>query len=211
MPERRTVPFEPGLEPEGEPVPIVHHQHVLVLPRPRLRSYRRPLHATPASGRYGLPRPVLERVLAEAAPLQNGGAVVALATFLGRYQTGPRCLGRAFPIDRRALVGHRDLGLSEAKVRGGIKALLEIGFIEREEPLAGLRYRRTAEGLYRRPILFRIAPAYLELFTAANRTPRSGPRAAQGRRRPASAGASPLPASPLPATPSRLSWGSTEG
>src|SRR5829696_2426679 len=60
LPECRTVPLSRALSREGEPVPIVQHQHVLVLPRPRLRSCRHPLHAAPASGRYSLPRPVLD-------------------------------------------------------------------------------------------------------------------------------------------------------
>src|SRR5215207_2594577 len=112
MPERRTVPFEPGLEPEGEPVPAVHHQHVLVLPRPRLRSCRHPLHAAPASGRYSLPRPILDRLQAALAPAKNREAALVLAVFLGRYWSAPARLGQAFPIDRRALCGHRDLPLT---------------------------------------------------------------------------------------------------
>ena len=95
---------EPGLEPEGEAVPIVHHQHVLVLPRPRLRSCRRPLHASPASGRYSLPRPVLDRLQAALAPAKNREAALVLAVFLARYWSAPARLGQAFPIDRRALV-----------------------------------------------------------------------------------------------------------
>src|SRR5829696_7577181 len=81
FPQRRSFagvshrPPEPGLEPEGEVVPAVHHQLVLapilVLPRLRLRSCRRPLHAAPASGRYSLPRPILDRLQAALAPAKN--------------------------------------------------------------------------------------------------------------------------------------------
>jgi len=54
MPHRSS---EPCLEPEGKALPAVHHQLVLAPilarhPRLRLRSCRRPLQASPASGRY---------------------------------------------------------------------------------------------------------------------------------------------------------------
>src|SRR5215203_2696986 len=126
--------LEPGLEPEGKAVPIVHHQLVLVLPRPRLRSCRRPLHASPASGRYSLPRPVLDRLQAALAPAKNREAALVLAVFLARYWTSPGRLELPFPADRRALCGHRDLPLTETRVRGAIKLLEEVGFLEREEP-----------------------------------------------------------------------------
>jgi len=112
-----------ALSLEGEPVSIVHHQHVLVLPRPRLRSCRRPLHASPASGCYNLPRPVLDKLHAALAPAKNREAALVLAVFLARYWSAPARLGQPFPIDRRALCGHRDLPLTEARVRGAIAAL----------------------------------------------------------------------------------------
>ena len=196
LPECRTVPLSRALSLEGEPVPVVHHQHVFVLPRPRLRSCQRPLHASPTSGRYRLPRPVLDRLLGEAAPLRNGEAVVLLATFVARFQTGPRCLGRSFPLDRRVLAAHPALGLSEARVRGALAALVALGFLEAEEAAPGRRYQRTVEGLHRRAVLYRVAPAYAELFTAANRTPRRAPGRAVG-------GGRALAAPPMPAAASR--------
>jgi hypothetical protein len=47
-----------------------------------------------------------------------------------------------FPIDRRALAGREDLGLTEAQVRGAIRVLEEIGFLARFVT-SGSRYRRT--------------------------------------------------------------------
>ena len=196
-------PPEPGLEPEGEPVPIVHHQHVLVLPRPRLRSCRRPLHAAPASGRYSLPRPVLDRLQAALAPAKNREAALVLAVFLARYWSAPARLGQAFPIDRRALCGHRDLGLTEARVRGAIRALEEVGYLERIVPEPGRRYQRTADGLHRQPLAFRFGTEFEATFEAANKRPGRGPRAAQDGRRP-------LPASSVPATRPRPSWSPPE-
>src|SRR5918995_4077544 len=179
---------EPGLEPEGKAVPIVHHQLVLAPilarhPRPRLRSCRRPLHASPASGRYSLPRAVLDQLQAALAPAKNREAALVLAVFLARYWTAPARLGQAFPIDRRALCGHRDLPLTEARVRGAIAALEEVGFLERIVPEPGRRYQRTPEGLHRQPLAFRFGAEFEALF-AANKRPGRGPRAAQDGRRP---------------------------
>ena len=187
-----------ALSLEGEPVPIVQHQHVLVLPRPRLRSCRRPLHASPASGRYSLPRSILDRLQAALAPAKNREAALVLAVFLARYWSAPARLGQAFPIDRRALCGHRDLPLTEARVRGAIAALEEVGYLARIVPEPGRRYQPTADGLHRRPLVFHFGAEFEALFAAANKRPRRGPRAAQDGRRP-------LPASP-PATRPRPSW-----
>ena len=141
-------------------MPAVQHQLVLApvlahRPRPRLRSCRRPLHASPASGRYSLPRPVLDRLQAALAPAKNREAALVLAVFLARYWSAPARLGQAFPIDRRALCGHRDLPLTEARIRGAVKLLEEVGFLEREEPEPGRRYQPTVEGLHRRPLVYR--------------------------------------------------------
>src|SRR5829696_7730287 len=203
LPECRTVPLSRALSLEGEPVPIVQHQHVLVLPRPRLRSCRRPLHASPASGRYSLPRPVLDRLQAALAPARNREAALVLAVFLARYWTSPARLGQAFQIDRRALVDHRDLPLTESRIRGAIAALEEVGFLARIVPEPGRRYQRTADELHRRPLAFHFGAEFQALFTAANKRPGCSPRAAQDGRRP-------LPASPLPATRPRPSWGPPE-
>src|SRR5215207_8814824 len=202
-------PPEPGLEPEGKAVPAVHHQLVLAPilaapilarhPRPRLRSCRRPLHASPASGRYSLPRPVLDQLQAALAPAKNREAALVLAVFLARYWSAPNRLGLPFPADRRALCGHRDLLLTEARVRGAIAALEEVGYLERIVPEPGRRYQRTADGLHRQPLAFHFGGEFASLFEAANKRPRRAPQAAQDGRRP-------LPASPLPATCPRFSW-----
>jgi hypothetical protein len=189
-------------------VPAVHHQLVLAPilarhPRLRLRSCRRPLQAAPASGRYSLPRPILDRLQAALAPAKNREAALVLAVFLARYWTSPARLGQPFVIDRRALCGHRDLPLTEARVRGAIAALEEVGYLERIVPEPGRRYQRTPEGLHRHPLAFRFGGEFASLFAVANKRPCRGPQKPQDGRRP-------LPASPVPATRPRLSWGPPE-
>ena len=199
---------EPGLEPEGKAVPAIHHQLVLAPilarhPRLRLRSCRRPLHASPVSGRYSLPRPVLDRLQVALAPARNREAALVLAVFLARYWSAPARLGQAFQIDRRALCGHRDLPLTEARIRGAIAALEEVGYLARIVPEPGRRYQRTADGLHRRPLVFHFGAEFEALFAAANKRPRRSFRAAQDGRRP-------LPAPSAPATRSRPSWALSE-
>jgi hypothetical protein len=180
-------------------VPIVQHQHVLVLPRPRLRSCRRPLYAAPACGRYSLPRPILDRLQAALAPARNREAALTLAVFLARYWSAPARLGQAFQIDRRALAGHRDLPLTEARVRGAIAALEEVGFLARIVPEPGKRYQPTVDGLHRRPLAFHFGAEFQATFEAANKRPRRGPQKPQD-------GRWLLPTVPLPAARQRPSW-----
>jgi hypothetical protein len=175
---------------EGEVVPAVQHQHVLVLPRPRRRSCRRPLHASPASGRYSLPRPILDRLQAALAPAKNREAALVLAVFLARYWTAPARLGQAFPIDRRALCGHRDLPLTEARVRGAIAALEEVGYLVRIVPEPGRRYQPTVDGLHRRPLVFHFGAEFQAAFDSANKRPRRCPQKLQDGRRPLPASSS---------------------
>ena len=87
---------------------------------------------TEGGGGYRLPRTIELRLAAAARDLRNGEAVMALARFLARFHTAPAVLGRAFPVDRAALAAVEALGLTEARVRGALKALEEVGFLVRE-------------------------------------------------------------------------------
>jgi hypothetical protein len=78
-------------------------------------------------------------------------------------------LEKPFPIDRRALSRHRDLELAKAKIRGAIKTLEEIGFLERIILEKGSPYQRTEIGLHRRPIQFRFGIEYCSAFNRANK------------------------------------------
>ncbi len=82
-----------------------------------------------------------------------------IAVFLARFWSSPRRLLCALPVDRRALAEHEALGLTEARVRGTLAVLVEVGFLARYEPEAGKKYQRTEGGLQRRAILHRFNPA----------------------------------------------------
>src|SRR3954447_12171918 len=116
----------------------------------RRRSVRRPF--TPAQqgrGHYRLPHEIQDRLTTALAPYRNREAAFALATFLARFWSMPARVVGAFPIDRRELANHPALGLTEAKVRGAIRTLEEVGFLDRAIPPSGSRYKPTEDGLQR--------------------------------------------------------------
>src|SRR5688500_6889889 len=90
----------------------------------------------------------------------------------------------AFPIDRRALANRSDLGLTEAQVRGAVRALESVGFLDRALPEKGSAYRAVgpAGELRRKPVLFRFGGEYAPLFAAANNRAAAA-RGGQGRAR----------------------------
>lgn len=139
--------------------------YVPTLPAQRVR---RGLWSPPMPvGPYKLPPDVQERLTVALRDFRNREAALALAVFLGRYWSTPARLVLAFPIDRRALTDHAVLGLTEARVRGAIATLENIGFIDRETP-QGSRYRATDAGLHRKPVLYRFGSGYREAFDKAN-------------------------------------------
>src|SRR3954447_13658917 len=154
--------------PRVELAPVAHP--LLPLPRPpssRRRSSRRPF-APPRAGVYRLLHDVRDRLAAALAPYRNCDAAFALAMFLGRFWSTPARLLTAFPIDRRELAEHAALGLSEARVRGAIRALEEVGFLVRAVA-SGSTHKPTPDGLHRKPVLFLFESDYGSLFSAANR------------------------------------------
>src|SRR3954449_12358547 len=166
---------------------------LLPFPRPaprRSRSNRRPF--TPSQGGvYRFPHDVRDHLATALRPFRNRDAAFALVTFLGRFWSTPNRLLAAFPIDRRELAGHAALGLTEARVRGAIRTLEQVGFLDRAV-VSGSTHRPTPDGLHRKPVLFMFGSEYGPLFGAANR------RAAAARER-----RSGLRRTPTPATPSR--------
>src|SRR5215207_2588210 len=92
---------------------------------------------------------------------------MALATFIARFWTAPKRLGLPFMLDRRALAPVEALGLTEARVRGAIRALERVGFIERM-PTTGQTHQATPDGLHRRPVAFVFGPEYRDAFKRAN-------------------------------------------
>src|SRR5918997_460268 len=158
-------------------MPAVHP--LLPLPwaaRARVRSLRRPFTPSKNAGPYRLPHDGRDRLSAALAPFRNRDAAFALAVFLGRFWSTPARLLSAFPIDRRELADHAALGLTEARVRGAIRTLEEIGFLDRAVR-SGSTHQPTPDGLHRKPVLFMFGSDYGPLFNAANR------RAAAARER----------------------------
>src|SRR3954453_7230600 len=153
---RRAVEALPCAElpaPVGPPL--------LPLPRPpssRRRGSRRPF-APSSAGVYRLPHDVRDRLAGALTPYRNRDAAFALAVFLGRFWSTPARLLAAFPIDRRELADHGALGLTEARVRGAIRALEEVGFLDRAVA-SGSTHQPTPDGLHRKPVLFLFGSGY---------------------------------------------------
>jgi hypothetical protein len=159
----------PALNPAHPLLPLLRP------PSSRQRRSRRPFAPSPC-GPYRLPHDVRDRLAAALVPFRNRDAAFTLAVFLGRFWSAPARLVTAFPIDRRELADHAALGLTEARVRGAIRVLEEVGFLDRAVR-SGSTHQPTPEGLHRKPILFMFGAEYGLLFNAANK------RAAAARER----------------------------
>jgi hypothetical protein len=157
-------------------------QHRLTLPRPMARSVRRPFHPSPNTGTYKLPRDVLDRLAASLAPFRNREAALSLAVFVARFWSAPGRIVGSFPIDRRALANHSELNLTEARVRGAIRVLEAIGFLDRALS-SGSPYKATEDGLRRKPVLFTFGSDYAPAFMAANNRARAARGGPSGDRR----------------------------
>ena len=168
-------------------------QPLLPLPRSapaRPRSVRRAFKPAPAPGPYRLPHDIRDRLAAALTPYRNRDAAYDLATFLGRFWSSPARLTRTFVIDRRALAQVAALDLTEARVRGAIRALEEVGYIDRAVT-RGSPYQPTPEGLRRKPVEFQFGTDYVPLLVGANR------RAAAARERRLLARPLPMPGAPV--------------
>jgi hypothetical protein len=165
-------------------------QHLLSFARPlaaRVRSVRRSFHPSAGQGRgYRLPHDIRNRLAASLAPFRNREAAFALAVFLARFWSVPGRVSGSFPIDRRALTDHPDLQLTEARVRGAIKTLEAVGFLERAVPATGSQYKQVGEGLHRKPIQFVFGADYAPAFIAANARAAAARGAGSAARRPPS-------------------------
>jgi hypothetical protein len=123
-------------------------------------------------GPYRLPHDVRDRLQAALSPYRNREAAFALAVFLGRFWSAPGKLASAFSIDRRELAEHAALDLTEARVRGAIRVLEEVGFLDRAV-VSGRTHRLTDAGeLHRKASFFQFASDYSSLFDAANKRSR---------------------------------------
>src|SRR4051812_37264151 len=189
---RRAVEAAPRAE-----LPARMAHPLLPFPRPaprRSRGVCRPFTPSSCAGPYRLPHDVRDRLTVALAPFRHRDAAFALAVFLGRFWSTPNRLLTAFPIDRRELANHATLGLTEARVRGAIRTLEEVGFLDRAVT-SGSTHKPTPDGLHRKPVLFMFGSDYGLLFGAANK------RAAAARERRSGARRTLTPAnSPRPST-----------
>ena len=165
------------------------HQRSLAIalpgaPQPRRRRFARPFAPTQGAGPYRLPRDAAAWLAEVLAPYRNREAAWLLAVFLARHWSTPGRLAGSFPIDRRALAAHAQLGLTEAQVRGALRVLEAIGFLARAIPPRGNGYQRTGTGeLHRRPVLFAFGAEYAQAFAAANRRAQAARQRREGERR----------------------------
>jgi hypothetical protein len=166
-------------------VPIV--QQVFAFARPlaaRIRSARRPFHPAQGRGPYRLPHDIADQLRESLASFRNRDAAFALAVFLARFWSMPGRVALPFPIDRRALADHAGLDLTEARVRGAIRTLEAVGFLDRAIPAPGSRYAVTPDGLHRKPILYVFGAEYAPAFIAANARAAAARGRRSGERRP---------------------------
>jgi hypothetical protein len=147
---------------------------------------------------------VRDRLTAALAPFKNRDAAFGLATFLARYHSNPDRVLEVFAIDRRALVGHADLDLTEARIRRAITTLEAVGFLDRALPAAGSRYKATPDGLHRRPIKYVFGAEYGSMFVLANKRARRTKGSDPAARRPISPRTSSSPSTSLLRPPETL-------
>src|SRR4051794_21373450 len=179
-----STPLRRVNRPEGIRMPAV--QHLFAFARPlagRTRSVRRPFHPSARPQPYKLPHDVRDRLIAALAPFRNRDAAFALAVFVARFWSAPGRVSGSFPIDRRALAEHCDLDLTEARVRGAIRALEAVGFLDRAVA-SGSTYKPTEQGLRKKPIKFVFGSDYAPAFIAANSRAAATRGRKQGERRP---------------------------
>ncbi len=160
----------------------VQHRLPLALAA-RVRNCRRPFRPSPGQGPYRLPHDVRDRLVLALAPFRNRDAALTLAVFIARYWSVPGRVAGSFPIDRRALTDHEGLELTEARVRGAIKTLEAVGYLDRAIPASGSRYKATEQGLHRRPILYVFGSEYGSAFVLANKRAQAARGGVSGARR----------------------------
>jgi hypothetical protein len=181
---------------------MLAYQPPLPLQRPqqaRLRSVRRPFHPSRDTGPYRLPHDVRDLLTAALAAFRNRDAAYTLAVFLARFWSVPGRVEFSFPIDRRELADRDDLGLTEAQVRGAIRTLEAVGFLDRAIPSKGSKYQLTGAGeLHRKAVLYAFGGDYAPSFIKANRRAQEAHRRALGKRRPLDPHQAQQPAMTLP-------------
>jgi hypothetical protein len=137
-------------------------------------------------------------------PFRNRDAALALAVFLARHWSAPDRIEAPFSVDRRKLADRPGLDLTEACVRGAIRTLEAVGYLDRiEEP--GSQYHPTEDGLHRKPITYRLGLDYRAGFEAANKRAAAARGRRIGERRPIAPNMARRPSPALPAASPAIS------
>jgi hypothetical protein len=169
----------------------------------RVRSVRRPFHPSQARGPYRLPHEIADRLRQELAPFRNRDAAFTLAVFVARHFSLPKRITGSFRIMREPLAEKRadDLGLTQAQIRGAIRTLEAVGFLDRAIPAPGSLYMATEEGLHRKPIQFVFGSDYAPLFIRANERAAAARERRFGERRPLPTGNARRPSTAVSVAP----------
>lgn len=122
-------------------------------------------------GTYRIPKRIFELLSIRLRGFKNREGAHKLAAFLARMNAAPIRFGQPFPVDRRALAINDTLGMNEYAIRGALKTLEAVGFIDRE-PEQASAYQRTFPtlaqpkgGVKRRPIKFKFGLDFVALFS----------------------------------------------
>src|SRR5215211_2379460 len=94
-----------------------------------------------------------------------------------------------------------DLGLTQAQIRGAIRTLEAVGFLDRAIPAPGSLYMATEQGLHRKPIQFVFGSDYAPLFIRANERAAAARERRFGERRPLPTGNARRPSTAVSVAP----------
>ena len=119
---------------------------------------------SPYCGDYKLARSVHRLLSVLLKGFKNGYASYKVAVWLAKMNAGPKRLKTTFPIVRMVLKNREDLGLTEDEIRGSIRTLLRVGYIEVVPHPAGDIYQQTDEGVRRLPIQYRFSGQFYQTF-----------------------------------------------
>jgi hypothetical protein len=130
------------------------------------------------SGEYRLSRSLDEIATPRLGAIKRSDVAkgcLTLFAFIARCHSGPDVYGRDFVIDRRELAADPSLGLTEKRIRTATVQLVQHGLIERA-PTQGSAFHRTADGVQRKPVLYRftsvIKRAIEKLLTVLKKWPK---------------------------------------
>ena len=107
----------------------------------------------------------LIRILPGGMPDRGGlRSAWKLIAFLLRKHTGPKVIGRSFPLDRRAMAQIADLGLTEHPIRIAVGHLERLGLVVRVASEGTGYQHRPGQGARRKAITYRLAPFLVRLI-----------------------------------------------